>query len=124
MLLSSTIASYKISTQTENDASLYKVQNCETANTQNKFDKSNLVIHTTCQEIKCTANVDSIFTEQGYTPCTSVNQENSHLFDAEALSQQNRTSDTLLQEVVHLIQEEFAFDGYLENGVEVFDMGM
>uniref|UniRef100_A0A663DWA4 Kinase non-catalytic C-lobe domain containing 1 n=1 Tax=Aquila chrysaetos chrysaetos TaxID=223781 RepID=A0A663DWA4_AQUCH len=35
----------------------------------------------------------------------------------------NRTSDTLLQEVVHLIQEEFAFDGYLENGVEVFDMG-
>uniref|UniRef100_A0A8B9G395 Kinase non-catalytic C-lobe domain containing 1 n=1 Tax=Amazona collaria TaxID=241587 RepID=A0A8B9G395_9PSIT len=66
---------------------------------------------------------DTIFTEQGYTPCTSMNQGNSHLFDAEALSQQNRTSDTLLQEVVHLIQEEFAFDGYLENGVEVFDMG-
>ncbi|KAM4667651.1 kinase non-catalytic C-lobe domain-containing protein 1 [Amazona ochrocephala] len=123
MLLSSTIASYKISTQTESDAYLYKVQNCETANTQNKFDKSNPVIHTTCQEIECAASVDSIFTEQGYTPCTSVNQENSRLFDAEALSQQNRTSDTLLQEVVHLIQEEFAFDGYLENGVEVFDMG-
>uniref|UniRef100_A0A663DW89 Kinase non-catalytic C-lobe domain-containing protein 1 n=1 Tax=Aquila chrysaetos chrysaetos TaxID=223781 RepID=A0A663DW89_AQUCH len=48
---------------------------------------------------------------------------NSHLFDVEVLTQQNRTSDTLLQEVVHLIQEEFAFDGYLENGVEVFDMG-
>ncbi|XP_005144121.2 kinase non-catalytic C-lobe domain-containing protein 1 [Melopsittacus undulatus] len=123
VLLSSIIASYKISTQTENDASLYEVQNCKTSNTQNKFDKSNPAIHTTCQEIECAANVDSIFTEQGYTPCTSVNQENSHLFDAEALSQQNRTSDTLLQEVVHLIQEEFAFDGYLENGVEVFDMG-
>uniref|UniRef100_A0A8V5GA43 Uncharacterized protein n=1 Tax=Melopsittacus undulatus TaxID=13146 RepID=A0A8V5GA43_MELUD len=107
----------------KNDASLYEVQNCKTSNTQNKFDKSNPAIHTTCQEIECAANVDSIFTEQGYTPCTSVNQENSHLFDAEALSQQNRTSDTLLQEVVHLIQEEFAFDGYLENGVEVFDMG-
>ncbi|KFQ51723.1 Protein very KIND, partial [Nestor notabilis] len=66
---------------------------------------------------------NSIFTEQGYIPCTSVNQENSHLFNAEVLPQQNRTSDTLLQEVVHLIQEEFAFDGYLENGVEVFDMG-
>ncbi|XP_057258251.1 kinase non-catalytic C-lobe domain-containing protein 1 isoform X3 [Pezoporus wallicus] len=122
-LLSSTIASYKISMQTENDASPYEVQNCEAANTQNKFDKSNPVIHTTCQEIECAAIVDSIFTEQGYTPCTSVNQENSYLFDAEALSPQNRTSDTLLQEVVHLIQEEFAFDGYLENGVEVFDMG-
>ncbi|KFO90902.1 Protein very KIND, partial [Buceros rhinoceros silvestris] len=57
------------------------------------------------------------------TPCTSVNQDNSHLFDAEVLPEQNRTSDILLQKVVHLIQEEFAFDGYLENGVEVFDMG-
>uniref|UniRef100_A0A8D0EZ43 Kinase non-catalytic C-lobe domain containing 1 n=1 Tax=Strix occidentalis caurina TaxID=311401 RepID=A0A8D0EZ43_STROC len=65
----------------------------------------------------------SIFTEQEHTPCTSVNQDYSHVFDVEVLPQQNRTSDALLQEVVHLIQEEFAFDGYLENGVEVFDMG-
>ncbi|XP_030343999.1 kinase non-catalytic C-lobe domain-containing protein 1 isoform X3 [Strigops habroptila] len=123
VLLSNTIASYKMSMQTENDASLYKVQNCEIANTQNKFDKSNPLIHTNHQESEFTASVHSIFTEQGYTPCTSVNQENSRLFDVEVLPQQNRTSDTLLQEVVHLIQEEFAFDGYLENGVEVFDMG-
>uniref|UniRef100_A0A8C8APU0 Kinase non-catalytic C-lobe domain containing 1 n=1 Tax=Otus sunia TaxID=257818 RepID=A0A8C8APU0_9STRI len=65
----------------------------------------------------------SIFTEQEHTPCTSVKQDYSHVFDVEVLPQQNRTSDALLQEVVHLIQEEFAFDGYLENGVEVFDMG-
>lgn len=124
VLLSSTIASYKMSTQTENDASLCKVQNCETTNTQNKSDKSNPVIQSNCQEIECATNVDNIFTEEEHTPCTSVNQDNSHLFDAEVLPQQNRTSDISLQKVVHLIQEEFAFDGYLENGVEVFDMGM
>uniref|UniRef100_A0A8C0F4F6 Kinase non-catalytic C-lobe domain-containing protein 1 n=1 Tax=Bubo bubo TaxID=30461 RepID=A0A8C0F4F6_BUBBB len=123
VLLSSTIASYKMSTQTENDASLCTVQNCETTNTQNKFDKSNPVTQTNCQETECATSVDSIFTEQEHIPCTSVNQEYSHVFDVEVLPQQNRTSDALLQEVVHLIQEEFAFDGYLENGVEVFDMG-
>ncbi|XP_054688531.1 kinase non-catalytic C-lobe domain-containing protein 1 isoform X2 [Grus americana] len=123
VLLSNTIASYKMSTQTENDASLCKVQNCETTNTQHNFDKSNPVIQTNCQEIECATSVGSIFTEQEHTPCTSVNQDNSYLFDIEVLPQQNGTSDALLQEVVHLIQEEFAFDGYLENGVEVFDMG-
>ncbi|GAB0192167.1 kinase non-catalytic C-lobe domain-containing protein 1 [Grus japonensis] len=123
VLLSNTIASYKMSTQTENDASLCKVQNCETTNTQHNFDKSNPVNQTNCQEIECATSVGSIFTEQEHTPCTSVNQDNSYLFDIEVLPQQNGTSDALLQEVVHLIQEEFAFDGYLENGVEVFDMG-
>ncbi|XP_076194932.1 kinase non-catalytic C-lobe domain-containing protein 1 isoform X1 [Aptenodytes patagonicus] len=123
VLLSSTIASYKMSTQAENDASLCKVQNCETTSTQNTFDKSKPGIQTNCQEIECGTSVDSIFTEQEHTPCTSVNQDNSHFFDVEVLPQQNSTSDTLLQKVVHLIQEEFAFDGYLENGVEVFDMG-
>uniref|UniRef100_A0A8B9MS30 Kinase non-catalytic C-lobe domain-containing protein 1 n=1 Tax=Accipiter nisus TaxID=211598 RepID=A0A8B9MS30_9AVES len=122
VLLSSTFATYKTNTQTENDASLCKVENRKTVNTQNKFDKSNPV-QTNCQEIECATSVDSIFTEKERTPCTSVNQDNSHLFDVEVLPQQNRTSDTLLQEVVHLIQEEFAFDGYLENGVEIFDMG-
>ncbi|KAK2536027.1 Kndc1 [Columba livia] len=123
VLLSSTIASYKMGTQAENDASLCKVQNCETANTQNMFDKSNQGIEANCQEIECAASVNSIFTEQEHIPCTSVNQDNSHLSSVEVFPQQNSTSDTLLQEVVHLIQEEFAFDGYLENGVEVFDMG-
>lgn len=124
LLLSSTVASYKMSRQTENDASPCKVQNCETANTQNKFGKSNPVTQSNCQEIECATSVDNIFTEEDHTPCTSVIQDNSRLFGAEVLPQQNRTSDTLLQKVVHLIQEEFAFDGYLENGVEVFDMGM
>ncbi|XP_042646033.1 kinase non-catalytic C-lobe domain-containing protein 1 isoform X2 [Tyto alba] len=123
VLLSSTIASYKMSTQTENDVSLCKVQNHEATNTQNKFNNSSPVIQTNCQEIECITSVDSVFTEKEHTPCTSVNQDSSHLFDVEVLPQQNRTSDTSLQEVVHLIQEEFAFDGYLENGVEVFDMG-
>ncbi|XP_009980133.1 PREDICTED: protein very KIND, partial [Tauraco erythrolophus] len=122
VLLTSTIASCKMSTQTENDASLCKVQNCETTSTQNKFDKSNPVIQTNCQDIECATGADSIFTEE-HTPCSSVNEDNSQLFDVEVLTQQNSTSDFLLQKVVHLIQEEFAFDGYLENGVEVFDMG-
>lgn len=124
VLLSSTIASYKMSAQAENDASLCKVQNCETTSTQNTFDKSKPGIQTNCQEIECGTSVDSSFTEEQHTPCTSVNQDNSHFFDVEVLPQQNSASDTLLQKVVHLIQEEFAFDGYLENGVEVFDMGM
>ncbi|XP_010115484.1 PREDICTED: protein very KIND, partial [Chlamydotis macqueenii] len=123
VLLSSTIASYKMSMQEKNDASLCKTQNCETISTQNKFDKSNPFFQTNCQEIESAASVDSIFTEQEHTPCTSVNQDNSHLFDVEVLPQQNSPSATLLQKVVHLIQEEFSFDGYLENGVEVFDMG-
>ncbi|XP_065495227.1 kinase non-catalytic C-lobe domain-containing protein 1 [Caloenas nicobarica] len=123
VLLSSTIASYKMGTQAENDASLCKVQNCETANTQNMFDKSNQGIQTNCQEIECAASVNSIFTEQEHIPCTLENQDNSHVSNVEVLPQQNSTSDSLLQRVVHLIQEEFAFDGYLENGVEVFDMG-
>nr|XP_013039748.2 kinase non-catalytic C-lobe domain-containing protein 1 isoform X1 [Anser cygnoides] len=123
VLLSSTIASYQLSMQTENESSPCKVQNCETTNTQNAFDKSNQVVQTNCQEIECATTVDSIFTDQGHTPCTSVDQSTSCVFDVEVQSHRNRINDTLLQEVVHLIQEEFAFDGYLENGVEVFDMG-
>ncbi|XP_067155636.1 kinase non-catalytic C-lobe domain-containing protein 1 [Apteryx mantelli] len=123
VLLSSTIASYKMSTQTEDDASLCKAQNPEITNTQNKFEKNNQINKTNCQDPECATSLDSIFTEQGHAPCTSVSQNTSYLLDVEALSQQNRTSDTLLQKVVHLIQEEFAFDGYLESGVEVIDMG-
>ncbi|XP_027527992.1 kinase non-catalytic C-lobe domain-containing protein 1 isoform X2 [Neopelma chrysocephalum] len=120
VLLSSTIASYKMSMPTE-DASLGNVQRHETTNTQNKFDRRSPVIQTNCQETECATSVDSIFTEQEHTPCTSVNKDNSYFFD-EVLPHQNTTSDALLQKVIHLIQEEFAFDGYLENGVEVFDM--
>ncbi|XP_061857549.1 kinase non-catalytic C-lobe domain-containing protein 1 [Colius striatus] len=123
VLLSSTIASYKVRMQTENDASLCEMQNCETTNMQRKFDKSDPVTQTNCQEMECVTCVDSIFSEQEHPQHTSVNQDNSCLFDVEVLPHQNRISDGVLQEVVHLIQEEFAFDGYLENGVEVFDMG-
>ncbi|XP_068806078.1 kinase non-catalytic C-lobe domain-containing protein 1 isoform X2 [Struthio camelus] len=123
VLLSSTIASYKMSTQAEDDAFLCKVQNREATNTQNKFEKSNQINKTNCQDPECATSVDSIFTERGCASCTSVNQNTSCPLGVEALSQQNRTSDALLQEVIHLIQEEFAFDGYLENGVEVIDMG-
>ncbi|XP_064000723.1 kinase non-catalytic C-lobe domain-containing protein 1 isoform X3 [Pogoniulus pusillus] len=123
VLLSNAIASYKMSSQMDNDGSFCQMQNCETANTQNESDKMNPVIQSSCQEIECATSMDSIFTEQEHTSCTSENPDNSHLFDVEVLPQQNKISDALLQEVVHLIQEEFAFDGYLENGVEVFDMG-
>lgn len=124
VLLSSTIASYKLSMQTENDSSLLKLQNCKTINTQNAFEKTNQVVQTNCQDIEGTTNTNNIFSEQGFTSCTSMDGEAACVFDVKVLSQQSRTNDALLQEVVHLIQEEFAFDGYLENGVEVFDMGM
>ncbi|XP_069719974.1 kinase non-catalytic C-lobe domain-containing protein 1 [Phaenicophaeus curvirostris] len=123
VLLSSTIANYKMNAQAENHAPLCKGQNCETTNTQNKIDKSNPVTQTNCQEIEVCTSAENIFTEQEHAPRTSMNQDNSHPFDTEVLPQQNNASDTLLQKVVHLILEEFAFDGYLENGVEVFDMG-
>ncbi|XP_071420097.1 kinase non-catalytic C-lobe domain-containing protein 1 isoform X2 [Pithys albifrons albifrons] len=122
VLLSNTIASYKMSMQTEN-ASLCNVRTHETTNTNNRFDKRSPVIQTNCQETECANSVESTFTEQEYTPCASVNKDNYNFFDDLVLPHQNRTSDALLQEVIHLIQEEFAFDGYLENGVEVFDMG-
>lgn len=124
VLLSSTIASYKLSMQTENDSSLLKLQNCKTINTQNAFEKTNQVVQTNCQDIEGATNTNNIFSEQGFTSCTSMDEETACVFDVKVLSQQSRTNDALLQEVVHLIQEEFAFDGYLENGVEVFDMGM
>uniref|UniRef100_A0A8C2UA88 Kinase non-catalytic C-lobe domain-containing protein 1 n=1 Tax=Coturnix japonica TaxID=93934 RepID=A0A8C2UA88_COTJA len=129
VLLSSTIASYKLSMQTQNDSSLLKVQNSMTINTQNVSEKNDQVLQTNCQDIEGATNTGSSFSEQGLTTCTSVVQvvqeakEASCVFDEEVLSQQRRTNDTLLQKVIHLIQEEFAFDGYLENGVEVFDMG-
>ncbi|XP_048801793.1 kinase non-catalytic C-lobe domain-containing protein 1 isoform X3 [Lagopus muta] len=123
VLLSSTIASYKLSMQTENDSSLLKLQNCKTINTQNAFEKTNQVVQTNCQDIEGATNTNNIFSEQGFTSCTSMDGEAACVFDVKVLSQQSRTNDALLQEVVHLIQEEFAFDGYLENGVEVFDMG-
>ncbi|XP_057884719.1 kinase non-catalytic C-lobe domain-containing protein 1 isoform X2 [Melospiza georgiana] len=123
VLLSSTIASYKMSMQAENDASLCNVQSHETANTENHFDKSSPVTQTNCQETECATSIDSFFTEQEDTSCTSVSKDSCNFFDDEVLPHQNTTNDTLLQEVIHLIQEEFAFDGYLENGAEVFDMG-
>lgn len=123
VLLSSTLASYKMSMQAENDASLCNVQSHETANTESQFHKSSPVIQTKHQETECATSIDSFFTEQEHTPCTSVDKDSHNFFDDKVLPHQN-TSDTLLQEVIHLIQEEFAFDGYLENGTEVFDMGM
>ncbi|EMP42155.1 Protein very KIND [Chelonia mydas] len=57
------------------------------------------------------------------TSHSSVNQNASSSFSIEILSQLSGTNDILLQKAVHLIQEEFAFDGYLENGVEVLAMG-
>ncbi|XP_063261630.1 kinase non-catalytic C-lobe domain-containing protein 1 [Prinia subflava] len=123
VLLSSTIASYKMSMQAENDASLCNVQSHETSNTENQLGKSSPVIEISCQETECATSTDRIFTGQEHTPCTSVDIDSYNFFNDQVLPHQNTTTDTLLQEVIHLIQEEFAFDGYLENGAEVFDMG-
>lgn len=112
-----------MSMQAENYASLYNVQSHETTNTDNQSDKSSPIIQTNCQETECATSIDSFFTEQEHTPCTSVSKDSCNFFSDEVLPHQN-TSDSLLQEVIHLIQEEFAFDGYLENGAEIFDMGM
>ncbi|XP_039927727.1 kinase non-catalytic C-lobe domain-containing protein 1 isoform X2 [Hirundo rustica] len=123
VLLSSTIARYKMSMQAENDASLCSVQSRETTDTEKQFGKSSPVIQTNCQETARATSTDGFFTEQEHAPCTSVDKDSYNFFDDKVLPHQNTTSDTLLQEVIHLIQEEFAFDGYLENGDEVFDMG-
>ncbi|XP_014741467.1 PREDICTED: protein very KIND [Sturnus vulgaris] len=122
VLLSSAIASYKMSMQAEN-ASLCNLQSQETTNTENQFYQSSPVIQTNCQETECATSIDVFFTEQEHTPCTSVSKDSYNVFSDKVLPHQNTTSDTLLQEVIHLIQEEFAFDGYLETGAEVFDMG-
>uniref|UniRef100_A0A8C3UVH3 Kinase non-catalytic C-lobe domain containing 1 n=1 Tax=Catharus ustulatus TaxID=91951 RepID=A0A8C3UVH3_CATUS len=89
----------------------------------NQFDKSSPVIQTNCQETECATSIDSFLTEEEHAPCTSVSKDSYNFFSDKVLPRQNTTSDTLLKEVIHLIQEEFAFDGYLENGAEVFDMG-
>ncbi|KAI1236309.1 Protein very KIND, partial [Lamprotornis superbus] len=123
VLLSSTIASYKMSMQAENDTSLCNLQSQETTNAENQFYQSSPVIQTNCQETECATSIDGFFTEQEHTPCTPVSKDSYNLFSDKVLPHQNTTSDTLLQEVIHLIQEEFAFDGYLETGAEVFDMG-
>lgn len=123
VLLSSTIASYKMSMQAENDASLCNVQSHETTNVENQFGKSSPVIQANCQETECTTSTDVFCTEE-HTPRTSVDKDSYNFCDNKVLPHQNTASDTLLQEVIHLIQEEFAFDGYLENGAEVFGMGM
>uniref|UniRef100_A0A8C3V194 Kinase non-catalytic C-lobe domain containing 1 n=1 Tax=Catharus ustulatus TaxID=91951 RepID=A0A8C3V194_CATUS len=81
------------------------------------------VIQTNCQETECATSIDSFLTEEEHAPCTSVSKDSYNFFSDKVLPRQNTTSDTLLKEVIHLIQEEFAFDGYLENGAEVFDMG-
>lgn len=124
VLLSSTIASYKMSMQAENDVSLCNVQSQETNNTENQFDKSSPVIQTNCQETERATSINSFLTEEEHAPCTSVSKDSYNFFSDKVLPHQSTTSDTLLKEVIHLIQEEFAFDGYLENGAEVFDMGM
>uniref|UniRef100_A0A8D0L9N1 Kinase non-catalytic C-lobe domain containing 1 n=1 Tax=Sphenodon punctatus TaxID=8508 RepID=A0A8D0L9N1_SPHPU len=73
---------------------------------------------------KCNSDVDSHSSISGHTSHASVDQNTACLISAETLIQNNRTNDDLLlQKVVHLIQEEFAFDGYLENGVEDLAMG-
>ncbi|XP_066179888.1 kinase non-catalytic C-lobe domain-containing protein 1 [Sylvia atricapilla] len=123
VLLSSTIASYKMSMQAENDASLCTVQSHETTNVENRFGKCSPDIQTNCQETECATSTDGFFTEQEHTPCTAVDKDSYHFCHDKVLPHQSTTSDALLQEVIHLIQEEFAFDGYLENGAEVFDMG-
>ncbi|MEE6485755.1 hypothetical protein FKM82_014390 [Ascaphus truei] len=51
-------------------------------------------------------------------PC--ISQETAPNLD----SQTQRTMCSPLQNVVHLIRDEFAFDGYLENGVEDLAMGL
>ncbi|XP_019411605.1 PREDICTED: protein very KIND [Crocodylus porosus] len=136
VLLSSTVAHYRTDINLEKKSSLYKPQNCEPSNLQNKHEKmkaninglslptTNQIIEASCQEHKeCNISVENCSPLPGHTSCASINQNSTCLFDVEVLSQQNKTEDTSLQKAVHLIQEEFAFDGYLENGAEVFAMG-
>uniref|UniRef100_A0A8D0H606 Kinase non-catalytic C-lobe domain containing 1 n=1 Tax=Sphenodon punctatus TaxID=8508 RepID=A0A8D0H606_SPHPU len=135
-LLSDVIANYNIDLKLPN-TSFYKLQGYEPAKVQCKHgetkNKMNGLSHATTSQIiqrrhleneKCNSDVDSHSSISGHTSHASVDQNTACLISAETLIQNNRTNDDLLlQKVVHLIQEEFAFDGYLENGVEDLAMG-
>ncbi|XP_043374821.1 kinase non-catalytic C-lobe domain-containing protein 1 isoform X3 [Dermochelys coriacea] len=136
VLLSSTIANYNTDTNLQNNSFLCQLQNYEPTKVQTKHDKmkakifnlslpsTNQIIQTSYLENKeCNTEEGSSSPLPGPTSHSSVNQNASSSFSVEILSQLSGTNDILLQKAVHLIQEEFAFDGYLENGVEVLAMG-
>ncbi|KAM7169627.1 kinase non-catalytic C-lobe domain-containing protein 1 [Macrochelys suwanniensis] len=136
VLLSSTIANYNIDINLQNNSFLCQLQNYEPTKVQTKHDKmkakifnlslpsTNQIIQTSYLENKeCNIEVGRSSPLLEPTSHSSVNQNASSPFSVEILSQQSGTNDILLQKAVHLIQEEFAFDGYLENGVEVLAMG-
>ncbi|CAM4583088.1 unnamed protein product [Lepidochelys olivacea] len=136
VLLSSTIANYNTNINLQNNSFLCQLQNYEPTKVQTKHDKmkakifnlslpsTNQIIQTSYLENKeCNTEVGSSSPLPGPTSYSSVNQNASSSFSVEILSQLSGTNDILLQKAVHLIQEEFAFDGYLENGVEVLAMG-
>ncbi|XP_074987085.1 kinase non-catalytic C-lobe domain-containing protein 1 isoform X3 [Caretta caretta] len=136
VLLSSTIANYNTNINLQNNSFLCQLQNYEPTKVQTKHDKmkakifnlslpsTNQIIQTSYLENKeCNTEVGSSSPLPGPTSHSSVNQNASSSFSVDILSQLSGTNDILLQKAVHLIQEEFAFDGYLENGVEVLAMG-
>nr|XP_032629232.1 kinase non-catalytic C-lobe domain-containing protein 1 isoform X2 [Chelonoidis abingdonii] len=136
VLLSSTIANYNSEINLQNNSFLGQLQNYEPTKVQTKHDKMkdkffnvslsspNQIIQTSYLENKeCNSDIGSSSPLPGLTSHSSVNQNASSPFSVEILSQQHETNDTSLQKAVHLIQEEFAFDGYLEYGVEVLAMG-
>ncbi|XP_074856530.1 kinase non-catalytic C-lobe domain-containing protein 1 isoform X2 [Carettochelys insculpta] len=131
VLLSSSLANYNTDTRIQNKSSLCQLQSYEPTKVQTKHDKMkakigslslpspNEIIQTSFLENKkCNTEVRSSSPLPGDTTRSSVNQNTSFPFDVEILSQQSE-----IQKAVNLIQEEFAFDGYLENGVEVLAMG-
>uniref|UniRef100_A0A452GMT0 Kinase non-catalytic C-lobe domain-containing protein 1 n=1 Tax=Gopherus agassizii TaxID=38772 RepID=A0A452GMT0_9SAUR len=136
VLLSNKIANYNSEINLQNNSFLGQLQNYEPTKVQTKHDKMkakffnvslsspNQIIQTSYLENKeCNSDIGSSSPLEGLTSHSSVNQNASSPFSVEILSQQHETNDTLLQKAVHLIQEEFAFDGYLEYGVEVLAMG-
>nr|XP_006121087.2 kinase non-catalytic C-lobe domain-containing protein 1 isoform X1 [Pelodiscus sinensis] len=134
--LLSTIANYNTDINLQNKSSLCQLQNDEPTKVQTKHDKmkseiyslslpsTNQIIQTSYLENKeCNTEIGSILSLPGHITHSSVNQNVSSPFSVEILSQKSGINNTLLQKTVNLIQEEFAFDGYLENGAEVLVMG-
>ncbi|XP_053548888.1 kinase non-catalytic C-lobe domain-containing protein 1 [Bombina bombina] len=111
-----------VETITNNDINTYNLKNCEattvlsTANSKDLHVKVNDIIPLAGSELNPKSEASQFFPD--VKNCEKTAGKN--------MSQECQTRRTVcspLQKVLQLIHDEFAFDGYLENGVEDLAMG-
>ncbi|XP_029465830.1 kinase non-catalytic C-lobe domain-containing protein 1 isoform X3 [Rhinatrema bivittatum] len=94
----------------------------ESLNSYSSFDATNNIIKMNSKEVEeCEEKLDTTVSFPDNS--SSMDADTKCLSNLKYSFQQKITICSSLQKVVHLIQEEFAFDGYLENGVEELAMG-